>query len=52
MTHIWEQEYGMVMKLPLPSEMSINRQKERQCFKIVITTVDKVMSVREGGESK
>lgn len=42
----------MVMKLPLPSEMSINRQKERQCFKIAITMMAKVMSGREGDESK
>lgn len=41
-------EYRVLMKLPLPSEMSINRQKERHCFKTTITMVAKVMSGREG----
>lgn len=52
MTQIWELEYGVVMKLPLPREMSINRQKERHCFKIAITMVAKAMSGGEGDEIK
>lgn len=52
MTQIWELEYGVGMELPLPSETSVSRQKERCCFKIAITMVAKVMSERERGEIK